>query len=136
MTKNEQAILDKSLSLAKEFPGASPMDIAQKLLDWAEAEIEDPEDPPDDEMQTCDTHCAGCSERKYDNEDCSHFVCDMEEVGLEVEHYHGRFFWEGPAVRVDNIQDALSHTKVPCQYDNMGLGYIVYPKQSGQKVEE
>jgi len=59
----------------------------------------------------------------YTNKD----VRDMEAAGLEVEHYHGRYFYQGPAVRVDSVQDALSETKVKCQSDQMGLGFIVYP---------
>jgi hypothetical protein len=55
------------------------------------------------------------------------FVADMQTAGLEVEHYHGRYFWEGPAVRVRDLQDALSETRVKCQWDQMGRGYIVYP---------
>ena len=68
----------------------------------------------------------------YDNEDCKRFVEDMEEAGFsdELRHYNGRFYWKGPAVVVSNIQDALSNTKVKCQWDNMGLGFIVYPKAS------
>ena len=65
---------------------------------------------------------------KYENKNYQKFVKDMEEAGLEVEHYKGRFFYEGPAVRCDSLQDVLSNTKVKCQWDNMGLGYIVYPK--------
>ena len=42
------------------------------------------------------------------NNDCKQFVKDMLAVGLEVEHYRGRNFWQGPAVRVDSIQDAMS----------------------------
>jgi len=68
--------------------------------------------------------------RNYTNSACVQFVSDMEEAGLEVEHYRGRFFWEGPAVRVDFLQDALSETKVRCQHDSMGLGFIVYPVAS------
>lgn len=64
---------------------------------------------------------------KYMNKDCLQFVEDMENASLEVDHYRGRNFWQGPAVRVDFLQDALSETKVKCQWDNMGLGYIVYP---------
>lgn len=56
------------------------------------------------------------------------FVADMEAAGLRVEAYAGRWFWFGPAVRVDDISDAMSKTTVACQYDQMGLGYIVYPK--------
>lgn len=55
------------------------------------------------------------------------FTRDMEAAGLEVEHYHGRSFWHGPAVRVDSLQEAMSETRVKVQWDNMGLGYIVYP---------
>jgi hypothetical protein len=68
--------------------------------------------------------------RTYTNPDCVRFVADMEQAGLTVEHYFGRFFWQGPAVRVDDLQDAMSETRVKVQYDNMGRGYIVYPKSS------
>lgn len=65
--------------------------------------------------------------REYTVPDCIKFVEDMEGAGLFVEHYIGRFYWEGPAVVVHNIQDALSNTKVRCQWDNMGLDWVVYP---------
>lgn len=65
--------------------------------------------------------------REYTVPDCVQFVQDMEGAGLLVEHYIGRFFWEGPAVVVDNLQRALSETKVKCQWDNMGLDWVVYP---------
>jgi hypothetical protein len=55
------------------------------------------------------------------------FVRDMERASLRVQHYRGRFYWEGPAVVVDNLQDALGTTRVPCQWDHMGLGWVVYP---------
>ena len=73
---------------------------------------------------------------KYTNKDCVQFIEDMEEAGLEVQHYRGRFFWEGPAVEVDNLQDAMQATKVRVQYDNMGLGFIVYPVASDKGSEE
>lgn len=66
-------------------------------------------------------------EPRYRLPETRQFVEDMEAAGLEVEHYHGRFFWQGPAVRVDDLQDAMRHTSVKLQYDNMGLGWIVYP---------
>lgn len=65
--------------------------------------------------------------REYTNPDCIQFVADMAEAGLKTHHYHGRFWWEGPAVEVDGLQDALSYTKVKCQWDHLGLGWIVYP---------
>ena len=60
--------------------------------------------------------------------DICRFMRNMKKAGLKIEYYQGRNFWTGPAVRVDDIQDALSNTKVKCQWDNMGLGYIVYPE--------
>jgi hypothetical protein len=69
--------------------------------------------------------------RTYTNKDCVQFVKDMEAAGFEVEHYHGRYMWEGPAVRVDELLDvAKTGTQVRLQHDNMGLGWIVYPKAS------
>lgn len=73
---------------------------------------------------------------KYTNKDCIQFVEDMEEAGLEARHYRGRFFWEGPAVEVDSPQDAMQATKVRAQYDNMGLGFIVYPVASDKGSKE
>lgn len=56
------------------------------------------------------------------------FAEDMKEAGLAVQEYRGRFWWKGPAVMVDDIQDALGATKVRCQWDHMGLGWVVYPR--------
>lgn len=53
---------------------------------------------------------------------------ECEEAGLEVEEYRGRNFYDGPAVRCDNIQEVIRATSVECQWDNMGKGWIVYPK--------
>lgn len=58
------------------------------------------------------------------------FTADMDAAGLAIEHYHGRAMWHGPAVRADDLQDALSETHVRCQWDSMGMGYIVYPLHS------
>lgn len=65
--------------------------------------------------------------RTYTDPDCVRFDEDMVGAGLTVEHYFGRFMYEGPSVTVDNLQDALSETKVRCQWDSMGMGYVVYP---------
>jgi hypothetical protein len=56
------------------------------------------------------------------------FTKDMEEAGFEVREYKGRYFYNGPAVSCSNLQSVLSSTKVPCQWDQLGLGWIVYPK--------
>jgi hypothetical protein len=68
------------------------------------------------------------SSKDYDNENYKKFCDDMKFAMLECEHYHGRWFYKGPAVIVDDISEAMSQTNVPCQFDNLGLGYIVYPK--------
>ena len=73
---------------------------------------------------------------KYDNELCNQFIQDMEERGLECFHYRGRFFYEGPGVDVDQLQEAMQHTQVPVQWDSLGLGFVVYPKASGKLIEE
>jgi len=69
----------------------------------------------------------------YDNEAAKQFCDDAEAYGLEIEHYHGRFNWEGPAVRVDGFGSFKS--AVPMQHDNMGLGYIVYPVEPAPLAE-
>ena len=70
--------------------------------------------------------------RKIGREDVRRFMRDMRRAGLKskMRYYEGRNFWTGPAVVVDDLQEALSHTKVKCQWDNMGKGYVVYPHQS------
>jgi len=57
------------------------------------------------------------------------FSHDMGVAGLEVEHYRGRWFYEGPAVRTDDLQEVLGPTKVPCLWDNLGKGWVVYPER-------
>ena len=70
--------------------------------------------------------------RKMGCQDVRRLMRDMKRAGLKskMRYYEGRNFWTGPAVVVDSLQDALSHTKVKCQWDNLGLGYVVYPRQS------
>lgn len=58
------------------------------------------------------------------------FVKELEAV-YDVEHYHGRGFWHGPAIRVNGtgeLQTAIRLTSDPLQWDTMGRdGFIVYP---------
>ena len=70
--------------------------------------------------------------RKMGREDVRRFMRDMKRAGLKskMRYYEGRNFWTGPAIVVDDIQEALSHTKVKCQWDRMGKGCVVYPHQS------
>lgn len=53
---------------------------------------------------------------------------DMANAGLEVIEYKGRYFYEGPAVIVSNIQEAIRATQVDVQWDNMGKDFVVYPR--------
>jgi hypothetical protein len=64
------------------------------------------------------------------------FVDEVESNGLVTEHYYGRFFYEGPAVRVDELQDAIRATSVKVQWDSMGAGYIVYPRHGDPGTSE
>lgn len=75
------------------------------------------------------------SQRTYTEPDCVQFVADMEAAGFDVEHYRGRNFWEGPAARAPSLGEPLATTSVVCQWDDMGLGYIVYPKTADEGVE-
>lgn len=63
------------------------------------------------------------------------FKQDMERGGLLVQdyqsirfHHHAKKAYNGPAVIADNPQDALSHTMVICNCDNIGQQFIIYPK--------
>lgn len=74
----------------------------------------------------------------YDNDVCNQFVRDMENAGFTVEHYRGRMFWEGPAVRTTrdyDEDDIVRATEVRLQRDDMGLGAIRYPHQRGKLVK-
>jgi len=67
---------------------------------------------------------------KYEKKHHIIFVERAKEAGFEVEHYHGRNFWEGPAVRVRDsyeAQELIRATSMRLQSDNMGLGFIYYP---------
>jgi|SRR5579863_7138086 len=71
---------------------------------------------------------------EYKNKRHQQFVRDMKkaiedgDLDEELQHYRGRFYYEGPAVSCKDPQEVLSRTKVPCQWDSMGRGVIVYPK--------
>lgn len=79
--------------------------------------------------------------KTYSHPKVVQFVNDMEDEGIEVEHYHGRFYWEGPAVRTDRngwptLQDVIRATSVKVQWDSLGLDQIVYPIASDAGVGE
>ena len=72
----------------------------------------------------------------YDSKTAKQFCNAMKRAGLKVRHYHGRFFWQGPAVGVSHISEAMSKTRVECQYDQLGLGFIVYPIEKAELKSE
>lgn len=82
-------------------------------------------------------HPAGSDQDRtqWDHPDHSRFARDMKDAGLEVRPYRGRFFWEGPAVYVSDVRRALDATSVPCQYDHMGLDWVVYPRAHAAERE-
>jgi hypothetical protein len=64
----------------------------------------------------------------WNHPDHSRFAADMHLAGLRVQHYPGRFFWQGPAVVVSDRDQAISATDVACQWDQMGLDWVFYPQ--------
>jgi hypothetical protein len=79
----------------------------------------------DDRAKSCD------GELKKYPERYNRFVEDMNEEGLKVEHYSGRSYFNGPAVRIGQYEDedeVIRATKVKLQRDSMGLGMILYPR--------
>lgn len=69
---------------------------------------------------------------EYTNNNFQQFVEDMHAAGITVEHYRGRWHYEGPAVWTSEkngptLQDVMSATKVRVQKDNCAFDWIVYP---------
>lgn len=60
------------------------------------------------------------------------FTEDMENDGREVRQYRGRYYYEGPAVEIDDadeLQDVIRATEVSLQWDELGKnGLIIYPR--------
>lgn len=81
-------------------------------------------------------------EKTYTASDCVAFCEAALGEGCRIEHYHGRFCWEGPAVRTDkdhDVHDLVAMAKeagVPVKTDQMGMGHIVYPvvSDNGEEV--
>ena len=56
---------------------------------------------------------------------------DGSFIGEFVPEYHGKSFYNGPAVKIDQseLQDIIRLTTVQLQWDQLGKsGLIVYPK--------
>ena len=59
------------------------------------------------------------------------FRNDMADAGFAVRDYDGRCFYHGPAVAVEDdaeMQDVIRATEIPVQHDDLGKGFIVYPR--------
>jgi hypothetical protein len=48
-------------------------------------------------------HLKGVIMPEYTKREHRQFVEDMEAAGLEIRHYEGRNFYQGPAVMVDDL---------------------------------
>lgn len=76
------------------------------------------------------------TEQDYESETAKQFCREVTAVGFKPFHYHGRWFWEGPAIVVNDLEGGFCSTTVKCQHDNMGLGWVVYPRVSAAKKGE
>jgi hypothetical protein len=59
------------------------------------------------------------------------FTHEAERAGYPVEEYRGRYFYVGPAVRIEegDLQALIRATTMPLQWDEMGKsGLVVYPR--------
>lgn len=56
------------------------------------------------------------------------FARDCRDAGFPLVHYNGRWGWQGPAAKADDVHDVIRCTEVPVQNDTLGLRYIVYPR--------
>lgn len=70
--------------------------------------------------------------RPYSNEIYERFCREIEaETNFEIKHYKGRWFYEGPAIFVEDndFQAVVRATTMPLQSDEMGkTGLVVYPR--------
>lgn len=56
------------------------------------------------------------------------FVRAAERSGFTVEYYHGRCFWEGPAITVNSPTEVAAFgERIDCQWDHHGKQFVVYP---------
>ena len=85
--------------------------------------------------EPCDYHgdiclCLDCQAdyNQWDNPRYQKFSDDCLNEGFEVVAYRGRYNYRGPAVSCGDIQAVIRATTVDVQWDQLGKGYIVYPK--------
>ena len=66
------------------------------------------------------------------------FEKDMKKAGFPTQEYRGRWSWKGPAVFTNEssgptLQDVIRTTKVPLQWDSMGLDFVAYPAATEER---
>lgn len=110
--------------------GPNLEEIVESLGDEDEEDIE-----PEDLSEHLDEDVLTAYNQAIDegNEDVTQFILDMDVAEFTIVYYRGRNFYYGPAVQCDSIQDVIGYTKVGLAYDNLGKGYIVYPKLGLEK---
>lgn len=78
-----------------------------------------------------DDDCEDCAKSDFSQYKGSQlkFAKEVSSKGFKVNHYRGRFSYEGPSVHCDEdeLQDVIRATEVYVQWDSMGRGYVVYP---------
>lgn len=95
-------------------------------LGWTEVTIETPESKNNHTVPYCDR----CSKGETPRTTHEIFIEQLQNV-FEVEQYEGRNFYSGPAVRVEDMEQLIEVAKLTTtkiQYDQMGRGFIVYPR--------
>jgi hypothetical protein len=65
---------------------------------------------------------------RYSEPEHRQICLDMTAAQLPVKHYDGRFYWSGPSVIVDDLQNALGATKVKCIWDELDSRFVLYPR--------
>jgi hypothetical protein len=63
----------------------------------------------------------------YTNPNHRQFCIDMFNTGLSIFHYEGEYYWSGPAVKFNSVDEVFALTKVPCIWDTFGESFVVYP---------
>jgi hypothetical protein len=67
----------------------------------------------------------------WDDPNYNRFVAQLEDADYEVVSYEGRGYYNGPAVKCADareLSEVLVATSVPCRWDSLGKGFVVYPR--------
>lgn len=60
------------------------------------------------------------------------FTREIEAAGIDLDaQYHGRNHYDGPAAKChswDDAVEAIRATTGPVQWDNLGSGFVIYPR--------